>query len=395
MPSVLLAHPWLRLGGSELRVLWAAQALRQQYQVAVATLHAPPLAALNQHCGTTLRAGDLQFLAASRSATIPFGWTDALRGALFARHLRARAAGFDICISAYNPLDFGRPALQFIADISFDDRLRAQFRPPVRGCRGWFHRSSGLRRGYLEIMRRIAGHSGYDGSRDWLIANSAWTARVLQERFGWECERVIYPPVAPPSVPLPPWTARAHSFVIASRISPEKRIVWMIDRIAQVRAAGHDVKLHIIGSIGTDAYGQRVRRRIADNAGWCVAEGYRSGAEKMALLSRHRFALHGLGGEAFGIAVAEYLQAGCIPFVPALGGPAEIVSEEELCFSDEAEAVAKMSAVLASEDRQTQLRAALAGRAEVFSAQRFAREVIQLVQDWRLLQGRGGGDGWG
>ena len=35
-----------------------------------------------------------------------------------------------------------------------------------------------------------------------------------------------------------------------------------------------------------------------------------------------------------GIAVAEYLKAGCIPVVPDVGGPSEIVDDPELEFRD-------------------------------------------------------------
>ena len=81
-------------------------------------------------------------------------------------------------------------------------------------------------------------------------------------------------------------------------------------------------------------------------------EGPRAGKEKEKLLTGHRFAVHGRREEAFGIAVAEIVKAGCVTFVPDEGGPPEIVGDAALCYADTADAVQKIDAVLRSDTEQ-------------------------------------------
>jgi len=44
-------------------------------------------------------------------------------------------------------------------------------------------------------------------------------------------------------------------------------------------------------------------------------------------VASHRFGIHTMENEHFGIAPAEFQRAGCIPFVHRSGGPVEIVGE--------------------------------------------------------------------
>ncbi|WP_295430230.1 glycosyltransferase [uncultured Thiodictyon sp.] len=381
MAAILFGHPCLLSGGSELAVAWGVQALLGSHKVGIVTGCPCDLGQLNRHCGTSLEEIDMGILCAPQWLRRAIGHTDALRGALFARYLRSVASGFDVCISGYNMMDFGRPAIQFIADMSFDDALRHRYHPLPGGVRRLFHRPGMLRKGYATVTRTIVGRSDYRGVEDWLVANSTWTANLLRSRLGLLSNRVIFPPVADAVAALP-WAQREAGFVILGRVTHEKRIVGMIDILARVRAAGHDVHLHLMGTIGDDEYGQMIRDRIARNSNWCSAVGYMAGAEKMAFLARHRFAIHGCLGEAFGVAVAEYVKAGCIAFVPHQGGPAEIVGTNELTYQDEDEAVAKIVRLLENPGRQREVQAYLTQRATLFSTERFMTEVRVLVADW-------------
>jgi glycosyltransferase involved in cell wall biosynthesis len=371
----------LLAGGSESAALWGIQALRRDYAVGLVTGCPFDLDRLNEHCGTRLVGNDLRASVGSQWPRRLIGHTDALRGSLFARYARSQAYRFEVCISGYNLLDFGKPAIQLIADFAFDDALRRQYDPLPEGGRRWGYWSPLLRRGYLGLAHAVGGRSGYDGSGDWVVANSHWTAGILKSRLGMSCARVIYPPVVGAGDDTP-WKSRERGFVVLGRVSPEKRIDQVIRTLGRVRARGHDVVLRVIGPIGDDAYGHRVRGLIAENADWCIAEGALAGVAKSAMLARHRFAIHGREGEPFGIAVAEEMKAGCIPFVPREGGPAEIVGTDELTYAEEEEAVAKIVGVLENPARQGRLRAHLAERAACFSSERYMSEIRSLVADW-------------
>jgi len=98
------------------------------------------------------------------------------------------------------------------------------------------------------------------------------------------------------------------------------------------------------------------------------------------LLSRSRYAIHGMREEPFGMAVAEALLAGAIPFAPAGGGPVEILGgDERLLFSSRDDAVAKIGAVLSSRALQDELRERLASRQPLFTAERFVKHLRELV----------------
>jgi len=390
VPAVLIAHPRLGLGGSEARALWAVAALQGWVKPTLASSGAPSLDTLNRHCGTGLHPDDFDLRLLDGLPQRLLGQTDALRGALFRRSVAGMARRFDVCVSAYNPTDFGKPGLHFVADLAFCDALRAEFHQHAGDPRRWLHRPGPVRSGYLAVVQGFAGRGRYDRSRDWLIANSQWSARVLRERLGLRCRAVVYPPVAD-VVPAVAWPARQHAFVCLGRVSPEKRIERVIDILGRVRALGHDVRLRIIGAIGDDAYGRMIAGRIAANAGWCEAAGGVYGPDKLRLLARHRWAIHGCTAEAFGIAVAEQVKCGCVPFVPAGSGAAEIVAEPALCFGDVDEAVARIDALLRAPAYLGQVRGHLARRARAFSANRFMSEFRSLVEAFVAEQGSAAG----
>ncbi|NLY01563.1 MAG: glycosyltransferase [Rhodopirellula sp.] len=381
-----IAHPWLKAGGSEAAVLRGLSLLGRTQNVTFLTGGDVELDRLNQHCGTSLDSGDFRVLRPSRLAWRSIGRTDALRGAVFQRFCQSVAAQFDVLISCYNLLDFGRPAIQFIADLSFDEGLRRMYAPPPYGMWNWAYRPSPLRRAYLALARRIAGRSAYDGRQDMVVANSRWMADVLSSKRGINAQRVVYPPVVG-DAPAVPWNRKEVGFTVLGRIAPEKRIERVIEILSRVRSLGHDVHLHVIGATGSDAYGRSIRGTIDENRDWVFSEGRLDGERKMALLAAHRYAIHGCVAEAFGIAVAEMVKAGCIPFVPDDGGQVEIVGDGRLCYRDVDDAVSKIDRVLRCEEIQRSLTEHLRRQGELFSAERFMSEFRNVVEEfWHTRQ---------
>jgi glycosyltransferase involved in cell wall biosynthesis len=101
------------------------------------------------------------------------------------------------------------------------------------------------------------------------------------------------------------------------------------------------------------------------------------------LLRTHRYGIHVRENEHFGIGVAEMLRAGCLPFVPASGGPVEIVGDNRgLTFDDEQEAMEKIVRVLSSSERQRELLDRLTERKALFSTERFEAEMRGVVDQF-------------
>lgn len=370
-------------GGSESRVMWGIEALKDRYDVSLLTAGDVNLDELNDFYGTSV---DVDECTIRNAPLLPFmgnRHAAALRGSLFQRFCRSVAGEFDVLVSAYNPCDFGVPAVQFIADFSWNDLLREELHPMPSAAKRLAHRTGLLRSAYLSVARGLKRPSGRDlfAGDDVMVANSPFTAGLLEERFGLSDVPVVYPPVLGPDAAVA-FRKREQGFVCLGRVSHEKRIDQIIQILAEVRGLGHDVHLHIIGPIDDSPSGLMVRRLCAKNQGWVFPEGQQSGNRKWNLLGSHRYGIHGCRGEAFGIAVAEMVKAGCVTFVPDFGSPADIVGDPRLRCRDSDDAVQKIDAVLRDDALQRELSERAPLRGEEFSAQRFMEEFRTLVENF-------------
>ena len=307
----------------------------------------------------------------------PFG--DAVRGAFLGRCARTVGKDYDLCVSAYNFLDFGRPSIQFIADFSWDDEVRQESDLGPGGLRRLFQRSGPARQAYLALVDLIRGARS-DGKRhsgDILVANSRWSANLMSQRHGL-ASRVIYPPVHTPAVCA---GERSGDFVLLGRIDPEKRVLEAVDVLSRVRERGHQVRLHIIGDLDGSAYSAQVRAAAESQGDWVQLHGGLYGTAKFEELAKHSFALHSRRGEAFGIAVAEMVKSGLVPFVYSDGAPAEIVNEDRLTFTSARHAVEVIDRVLRDDTQLTDITQLLMKRAALFSKEIFVHAVRGLVDE--------------
>jgi glycosyltransferase involved in cell wall biosynthesis len=190
---------------------------------------------------------------------------------------------------------------------------------------------------------------------------------------------VLYPPVVFNS-PIVDWQDREIGFVCVGRISYEKRIEQIIEIISRLRQLGHDVHLHIVGAIDESPYGMMIRSLCHTNRQWIIAEGEKCGAEKEELLARHRFGIHARPHEAFGIAVAEMVKAGCIPFVPDGGGQIEIAQRPALCYRNIEHAVTQIDTVLRDARLQQNLCEHVRTQSARFSTELFMSEFRGIVE---------------
>ena len=295
------------------------------------------------------------------------------------RYCRRIAPEFDLLINTYGPCDFGVPAVQCIADFSFADEWRNRLNPALENHRRWWYGDSPVRKAYLGLCSLISTPPSDAWKCNLTLANSSWTAGLLKEQFGVE-SRTVYPPVAG-SFPPVEWGARENGFVCVGRVVPEKRMDAVVRILERVRQAGHDVHLHILGSVDDSEFGRMIRQLAELRHDWMFLEGRVAGAKKDAMIAAHRFGINGRELEPFGIAPAEMVKAGCITFVPASGGQTEIVDHPLLAFDDEEDAAQKICTVLASETLQQTLRTHLDTAAQRFSAAEFMRSIREIVQE--------------
>ena len=377
LPRAAILHPEQRGGaGSEATALWLAQALAGVCRVTLVSMGPVDLPKLDGIYGTNLSSGRTEIM----SIPFPRGLArrfDALRSYRLGRWARENAGAFDLMISTYNVMEFGKPGIQFIADFSFDDGLRRELHPSVQGIRSALYRKSPLRTLYLGLGRRLAGQSRSGWRVNLTLANSRWTRDILGRRFGVKAE-VLYPPVHADFEPVG-WTQRENGFVVMARMAPEKQVERTMAILDEVRRAGHDVHLHVLGREDNRDYTTKIRGLCRERGGWARFEGLVVGGRKKALLAGHRYGLSACRNEAFGIGVAEMAAAGCVAWVPGGGGQVEIVDNEDLIYDTDGDAARKICRVLEDGERQAALARHLGARAALFGSGRFVEETRRVV----------------
>ncbi len=378
-PHVAVIHPQLAYGGSETGALWTVEALKHDYEVTLITGGRVELERLNTFYGTNLRPGEF----AIREVRMPLELHRTtkfagLRGALFARECRRLASHFDVVTTHYNPCDLCVPLIQFTADFSFAPRLQRILDPMITSDRRWWYGDTVLRRAYLRLCNQLAPPHTENWSKNVTVANSRWTAAVLEREFGIVPKRVQFPPI-PGEFPAVPWNEREDGFVCIGRVVPEKRMDAVITILERVRQRGHNVHLHILGALEDSPFGRKVRELAGRHREWVFLEGRTVGDKKRELIAKHRYGINARDNEPFGIAPAEMVKGGCITFVTNGGGQTEIVDHPLLTFTGEDDAVRKIETVLASTRLQENLLRHLAVRAQRLSTEAFVKTVRELV----------------
>jgi glycosyltransferase involved in cell wall biosynthesis len=374
-----IAHPRLGRGGSEARPLWISEALKKDYDVSIITMGKIELNRFNKSYGTNLNLGEIRLIEIPIPSLFKKRF-DALRSYRLARFCKQHASEFDLMISTYNLMDFGRRGIQFIADFSFDDKLRQKFHPVQKGFKGLFYQASPLRWMYLKLSKILSGTSPNGWEKNLTIANSNWSGKIMKENYGIET-KTIYPPVAS-KFPDIPWDKRENGFVVLTRLSPEKRIEKVIEILEKARERENNIHLHILGKLDDSAYARSLKLLCKKNKEWISLESLVVGKKKLEFVAQHKFGISGCENEAFGIAVAEAVKAGCIVWVANTGGQVEIVNHPDLIYDSVEDAVNKIEQVLNDNALQIELREHLVKQAAKFSTERFMREIREIVQQF-------------
>jgi len=292
------------------------------------------------------------------------------------RYTRTVSAGFDVIFGAHNETDFGRRGIQYI---NYPSYLRPRPAVDLR----WYHQAKAPLAAYYALADRVAGFSVARMRSNLTLVNSDWTGERVRGFLGGS-PQTLYPPVADPGPGLP-WTERAPNFLAIGRISPEKEYERVMRILHRVRASVPDLQLTIVGT--WDRHNERYLaslRALARSLGdWIQFRRDISREELRELMGSHRYGIHGMREEHFGMAPAEMARAGIIVWVPGGGGQMEIVGREPaLMYDSDEEAVVKITAVLSDPMAQDRWRLALAARSERFSPDRFVREIREVVNQF-------------
>jgi glycosyltransferase involved in cell wall biosynthesis len=372
-------------GGAQCLAVWALQGLQDKYSIDLLTWNEVDFEEVNRFYGTRLDKD--RFKRTWMPAWVrrlvsldPDPWSFQ-RIAILMRIAKLRRAQYDLLISFADEMEFGDPVIQYI---HFPWMSRIYRREKyLSSLAGWKGRLQFVLHRYRP-WRVIAGFSFERMLKNVTLVNSDWTGRRFRQEYNVE-PIVLYPPV-PGEFPPVPWSERENGFVCIGRISGEKKYEVIISILSRVRARGHAIHLHIVGKNSgqsdSDVYYQKIRELMRQNADWISFEENISRNELTRLITSHRYGIHGMEDEHFGIAVAELVRGGCVVFVPNDGGQVEIVGKNErLCYNSPEDAVVKVAQVLEDADIQHELQTRLAERAEQLSTQQFQNKLNKIVEN--------------
>jgi glycosyltransferase involved in cell wall biosynthesis len=377
---VLIVQPSLQPpGGGNAPAAWMIQALKDDHDVSVLTWHPVDLDPINAYYGTSIAPGEITALEVPPAVRRPIDLlptdTVLLKIAFVVRHTKRliRDTPYDVVISGSNETDFGAHSIQYV---HYPRHLRPRPAVDLR----WFHAWAPLLRGYYAACDRVMAFSPQRVPEAITLANSKWTADLVARLYGLEAApRVVHPPVAG-AADAREWTTREDGFVCVGRIAPEKEVERVIAIVEQVRDRLPAAHLHIIGSPGRRSYYRSIERLALARRDWVTIHPDVSRRQLLDLLAAHRYALHGMREEHFGIGPAEAVASGCIAFVPDGGGQMEIVGREsQLMYRTVPDAVDKIVAVMESATRQAELRGRLEETCDAYSAARFVETIRSVV----------------
>jgi len=366
LEKIAVYYPAFLGGGAETVALWMLEALKEKYELTLFTVSDVDFERLNAMYGTTLSRQEIQvkslfprFLNAIADFLIANN--KQLRMLLFhlsIRHVKAKQEDYDLLISAYNAADLGRKTIQYIHWVK------------VLEGNWWCEKVSDF-----SIAQLKKNHS---------LSNSQTVRKAVQKAYGID-STVLYPPVVL-DIPNEAQIEKENAFICSGRITEAKQPDQVIKILQQVRAQGFDVKLYLTGG-GGGAYAMKYERSIKklaiENADWITLYENLEYADYVKVVARCKYGIH-YKKEPFGISIAEMVKAGVIPFVRSQGGQVEIVGAQNqaLFFDDEKEAIAKITAVLSSPEKQSTLLEALEAQKQLFSTQRFMAEMTRFVDNY-------------
>ena len=359
---------------------WAAQALQDDFALDIFSWTPARFDEINRFYGTTLDARRIKnfFPPAPLRGLFPLDldpWR-AQPTAMMMRYGKWIRKRYDRTLALWNEIDLGAPCIQYV-HYPYRSRMERREKELTRRSPllGFLYRN--------RPWRIISGFSWERMKQNSTLVNSDWTGRYFTEMYGAPTQ-TLYPPVSW-RAPHVAWAERENGFVCIGRLSAEKRYQDIIAILADVRARGHALHLHIIGALRDarmdSAYYQRVHALVQEHGAWVTLHENIARHELEELVARQRYGIHAYRQEHFGIAPAEMVRGGCIVFVPNDGGQVEIVGNEpRLRYDSHADAVEKIVRVLEDARAQDDLRNALAARAELFSPERFVRELRGQVE---------------
>jgi glycosyltransferase involved in cell wall biosynthesis len=386
-PRILILHYKLQAHGGASGVAgWALQALRDQFDVTLLADAPFDLDAVNRFFGTSLRPDDfrVRYIPPVMRALLNLDPDpcSVQKYCYMMRMAKRRVREFDCLFTTFNEADLGGSGIQYLHMAQFD---HMQSRSVRHLDLPWGERWRALRQGKLRPWMAVGDFSFDRMCRNHTLVNSDWTGKWVKRVYGIDSV-TVYPPAAG-SFPSVTWQEREDGFLVLGRFHPWKRPAWIVGVLNKVRREFPHVRMHLIGGPdrigGAESYYRTLLQAVEPHRDWIVMHENIPRIELENLMAENRYGMNAAMDEHFGMAVAEMVMAGCIPFVHNSGGQREIVGEEQrLLFDSEDEAVEKIIQVMRDSEAQAAIRDNLVKRRERFTPEAFMRGIKREIAQY-------------
>jgi glycosyltransferase involved in cell wall biosynthesis len=359
--KIAVLHYAFLKGGAESLCAWTLQALQNDFDVTLFTLADININILNEMYGTNVEIDRISVKSFFPDWVLPlveyyysnFCFLNAVSYHIFMRYFKKFKDSFDLIISTYNEMDFGKKGIQYI-------HYPGMVQSRIRGI--------------------ISNFSDARMKSNISLTNSEFTRNVISEMYDIT-SHIIRPPVFS-DFPNICWKDKELGFICSARLAQQKDIEGIIEILRKVRHRGYKIHLHVTYIGYNKKYEKRIKKLQKDYSTWITLHKNMNRKEYIQLLAQHKFSIHNRK-EPFGIVVAEQLEAGCIPFVRDIGGQVEIIGHHNfLMFKNKNEAVKKIVSMLSSKGKQKEMLHFLTLRAKQFSQKKFMAEMRAVVLDF-------------
>ena len=384
---ILMLQPTIRPAGDNVVFLWMVEALKKNYDITLLTWRSIDFSSINRFYGTGLSPTDIKVctvpaLLRSLIECIPDPWNFQKNSTLM-QWCKFINRSYDIVISAYSECDFGTKGIQYV---HYPFHRNHWLEEPEQ-CSDKFGMSYlyALLKTRMRPWRVISGFSFERMKQNLTLVNSDWTGRFYHETYGVRA-KTVYPPI-PGVFPEIPWSEKEDGFVCIGRFAKDKRIDNIIDILSVVRLQYQNIHLHLIGIRWESeaSYYKELLEKVKKNSSWVHIHENLSREELIQLACKQRYGIHGKLEEHFGIAVAEMLRCGCIPFISNDGGQVEIVGNQTvLRYHSDKDAVEKILQVLNNHRKQLAIHESLRKRKALFTTKKFMDCIEKIVKDFTV-----------
>jgi len=353
--KVAILHHSFGWGGAEAVCIWVIKALKDDFHIDLITNQADvTFKKINSFFGVNFSRYDFKIIKLKQYPLNGYILSSHLVQRYFKKHRRE----YDLVISTNNEMDFGRKGIQYI---HFPTVFEAEEKKNI------------YKKVYYNFSLWLSGYNREKMKNNLTLTNSYWTKQKIKEAYGIESE-VVYPPIE--DIFSITWDKKENGFLCIGRISPEKKIEKVIKILKEVKRSFPDIHLHIIGAYGDKQYLRKVQYLAKSDKSWIFFNLNVSRNKLKELISSHRYGIHAMEEEHFGMVVAEMIKAACIVFVPKGGGQVEIVGRDDrIIYINTIDAIDKIKKVLKDNLTQERILKKLLCSSKVFSKEKFIQDI--------------------